>query len=134
MDTTFNISINKSDSLGVISSGLCMIHCLATPFFFVAAACSKSCCAAAPSWWLYIDYIFLIISFVAVMHSTKDSTYNFVKFGLWLSWLGLFAFIINISYSFIDISDNVKFIPGFSLIGFHLYNARFCNCTDKECC
>jgi len=134
MNTSFNISINKSDSLGVISSGLCMIHCLATPFFFVAAACSKSCCSAAPSWWLYIDYVFLIISFVAVLYSTKDSTYNFVKLGLWLSWLGLFVFILNISYGFIDISDDVKFIPAFSLIGFHLYNARFCKCVDKKCC
>ena len=130
----FNISIEKSDSIGVISSGLCMIHCLATPFFFVAAACSKSCCAAAPSWWLWIDYAFLLISFIAVLYSIKSTKYNFVKVGLWLSWFGLFFCIINISYNFIDVSDNVKFIPAFSLIGFHLYNARFCKCTEKECC
>ncbi len=130
----FNISIEKSDSIGVISSGLCMIHCLATPFFFVAAACSKSCCAAAPSWWLWIDYTFLFISFIAVLYSTKSTKYNFVKAGLWLSWLGLFFCIINISYTFIDMSDNIKFIPAFSLIGFHLYNTRFCKCTEKECC
>ena len=128
-----NISITKSDSLGVISSGLCTIHCLATPLFFVAT-CSKSCCSAAPSWWLWIDYIFLFVSFVAVLYSVKKTTYNFVKIGLWLSWLGLFLFILNISYSFIDVSDNIKFIPAFSLIGFHLYNARFCGCSDKECC
>ena len=129
-----NISISKSDSIGVISSGLCMIHCLATPFFFVAAACSQSCCSAAPSWWLWIDYIFLVISFIAVLYSTKSTIYNFVKIGLWLSWFGLLIFILNVSYGFIDVSDNVKFIPAFSLIGFHLYNTRFCKCSDKECC
>ena len=130
----YNISIKKSDRMGVMSSGLCMIHCLATPFFFVAAACSKSCCSAAPSWWLWIDYLFLFISFLAVLHSAKNSKYVFLKVGLWISWLGLFVFIINISYGFIDISDNIKFIPAFSLIGFHLYNIKFCKCTDKECC
>ena len=129
-----NISIKKSDSVGVISSGLCMIHCLSTPFFFVAAACSKSCCSAAPSWWLWIDYLFLFISFLAVLHSAKISKYFFLKVGLWISWLGLFVFIINISYGFIDISDNMKFIPAFSLIGFHLYNIKFGKCIDKECC
>ena len=92
----------------------------------------KSCCSAAPGWWLTIDYIFLVISFVAVLYSTKSSTYNFVKIGLWLSWFGLLAFILNISYGFIDVSDNVKFIPAFSLIGFHLYNTRFCNVMIKS--
>lgn len=130
----YKSSLQKSDAIGALSSGMCMIHCLATPFFFVAAACSKSCCSAAPGWWLWIDYIFIFISFVAVLYSTKNTKNNFVKFGLWLSWLGLFIFIINIVYGFIDVSDNIKFIPAFSLIGFHLYNIWFCRCDDKVCC
>ena len=129
-----NFSINKSDAVGVISSGLCMIHCLATPFFFVAAACSKSCCAAAPSWWLWIDYLFLGISFMAVFHSTKTIKVSFVKYGLWISWVCLLLFILNVSYGYWDISDNFKFIPAFSLIGFHLYNLRYCQCKKHECC
>ena len=129
-----NFSINKSDAVGAISSGLCMIHCLATPFFFVAAACTQSCCAAAPSWWLWIDYIFLVISFMAVLHSTKTIKISFVKYGLWISWVGLLLFILNVSYGYWDISDNFKFIPAFSLIGFHLYNLRYCQCKQDKCC
>ena len=129
-----NFSINKSDAVGAISSGLCMIHCLATPFFFVAAACSKSCCAATPSWWLWIDYIFLVISFMAVLHSTKTIKISFVKYGLWISWVGLLLFILNVSYGYWDVSDNIKFIPAFSLIGFHLYNLRYCKCEENQCC
>ena len=111
-----------------------MIHCLATPFFFVAAACSKSCCAATPSWWLWIDYIFLVISFMAVLHSTKTIKISFVKYGLWISWVGLLLFILNVSYGYWDVSDNIKFIPAFSLIGFHLYNLRYCKCEENQCC
>tara|TARA_B000000477_G_C6053426_1_gene211232 strand:+ start:320 stop:715 length:396 start_codon:yes stop_codon:yes gene_type:complete len=129
-----NFSINKSDAVGAISSGLCMIHCLATPFFFVAAACSKSCCADAPSWWLWIDYLFLGISFMAVLYSTKTIKVSFVKYGLWISWVGLLLFILNVSYGYWDVSDNFKFIPAFSLIGFHLYNLRYCKCEKDKCC
>ena len=32
----------NSDSIGALASGLCMIHCVATPFFFIASACSSS--------------------------------------------------------------------------------------------
>ena len=40
------------DKIGIISSSLCMIHCLGTPFIFVAKACSATCCSDAPTWWL----------------------------------------------------------------------------------
>ena len=43
-----NSSMQKPDSIGVLSSALCMIHCIATPFFFVATACTATCCSAAP--------------------------------------------------------------------------------------
>ena len=49
----------KSDALGAIASGLCILHCLATPFFFIASACSLSCCNNAPLWWQWMDYVFL---------------------------------------------------------------------------
>ena len=103
----YKSSLQKSDTIGALSSGLCMIHCLATPFFFVAAACSKSCCSAAPGWWLWIDYIFLVISFMAVLHSTKTIKISFVKYGLWISWGGLLLFILNVSYGYWDVSDNI---------------------------
>ena len=129
-----NLSLQKSDAVGVISSGLCMIHCLATPVFFIAATCSTSCCNAAPLWWQWIDYAFLIISFIAITHSIKSTNSNLVKYGLWVSWVALFLFILNIQFQWFSISDNIKFIPAFSLIGFHLYNIRYCKCNDDNCC
>ena len=129
-----NISLKKSDAVGAISSGLWMIHCLATPVFFIAATCSASCCSAAPLWWQWLDYVFLIISFFAITHSVKTTKSNIVKYGLWISWVGLFLFILNIQFQWFLISDNIKFIPAFSLIGFHLYNIRYCQCKDDQCC
>ena len=129
-----NISFKKSDAVGVVSSGLCMVHCLATPVFFIAATCSASCCNAAPLWWQWIDYAFLIISFFAIVHSVKSTNSNIVKYGLWVSWAGLFLFILNINFQCFNVSENIKFIFAFSLIGFHLYNIKYCKCSKDECC
>ena len=130
----FNVSASKSDFIGACSSGLCMIHCIATPFFFFASTCSVTCCSAAPEWWKWIDYTFLAISFAAVYHSTNSETSQLIKYGLWISWLGLFLFLLNTRLEWFYISENIKFIPAFSLIGFHLYNLKYYKCNASDCC
>ena len=129
-----NLSIQKSDTIGVLSSGLCMIHCIATPFFFVATACSATCCSAAPLWWQWLDYFFLIVSFVAVRYSTISTNSRLIEIGLWASWVGLLIFILNAKFLWFNISPNAKFIPAFTLIGLHLYNRMYCQCEQKSCC
>ena len=64
------------DSIGMIAGTLCAIHCIATPFLFVAKACSTVCCADAPLWWKAIDYIFLVISFIAIFLLQKTCLLN----------------------------------------------------------
>tara|TARA_B100000401_G_scaffold163321_1_gene109066 strand:- start:154 stop:549 length:396 start_codon:yes stop_codon:yes gene_type:complete len=127
-------SIPKPDSIGVLSSILCMIHCIATPFFFIATACTATCCSAAPLWWQWLDYIFLIISLIAVRHSTNETISKFVEVGLWFSWVVLFVLILNVKFMWLNISPNAKFIPAFTLIGFHLYNLKYCQPDKKSCC
>ena len=131
-------SINKSDTIGICASTLCMIHCIATPFIFLATAttCSQSCCSAAPGWYQWLDYFFIFISFFAVLQSSKSSTSDMVKYGLWISWFGLFFVIINANiFQWFYLSNNIKFIPSFLIIGFHLYNLRYGQCAiSDDCC
>ena len=129
-----NLSLKKSDTIGVLSSGLCMIHCLATPFFFVATACTATCCSDTPLWWQWIDYFFLVVSFIAVRHSTISTNSNYVEFGLWVSWVALLIFVLNAKFLWFSVSPNTKFIPAFSLIGLHLYNLKYCQCQKSDCC
>ena len=132
-----NFSINKSDTIGACASGLCLIHCLATPFLFLATVtttCSQSCCSTAPVWYQWFDYFFLFISFFAVYYSTKTTTSSWVKYGLWISWIAFLLVLLNANYQWIYLSQNFKFLPSFSLIGLHLYNLRFCQCAANECC
>lgn len=72
----------KSDLIGAIASFISMIHCLATPFLFIASACSKSCCAAAPKWWVWLDFVFLFISFLAIQRSIKTTSKPWIKYTL----------------------------------------------------
>ena len=87
--TTKNINFSY-DSLGIIASSLCMIHCIGTPFLFLAKACSTTCCADAPLWWKAIDYAFLIVSFFAIYFIAKKSSNNTLNFIFWFFW-GLLA-------------------------------------------
>lgn len=132
-----NISIKKPDTLGACASALCMLHCMATPVLFLAAAtsCSQSCCSAAPLWYQSLDYFFVLLSFFAVLQSTKSSTAKWIKYGLWISWIALLIVILNVNFfQWIYLSQNIKFIPSLILIGLHLYNQKFGPCLENDCC
>ena len=123
-----------SDRIGIIASFLCTIHCIATPFLFIAKACSVTCCAEAPLWWVMIDYVFLIVSFVAIYYTNKNSSIRWLKSFLWISWFLLLITILNHSIGFIYLPENFIYIPAFSIILLHLYNLKFCKCEDETCC
>ena len=128
-------SLKFSDLIGVLSSALCMIHCLATPFFFIAATCSVSCCSqTTPLWWQWIDYIFLLISFIAVRQTATLTNLKLIKYGLWISWTFLFVFILNEKFLWFTAPQYAKFIPAFSLIGLHIYNLMYIKCSKPNCC
>jgi len=130
--TIKNISIS-SDWIGVLSSGLCMIHCIATPFIFIAKSCSTSCCASAPAEWAALDYLFIGISFIAVYFSTKNTSKEWIKYALWISWIVSLLAIINASIVWIGIPEQSFYIPAVTLIGLHLYNSKYCKCDNDNC-
>lgn len=124
----------KADSIGAISSALCLIHCIATPFIFIAQTSLSACCSATPSWWGFIDYLFLVISFFAVYHTSNATVSKWVKPSLWLSWGLLLFVIINEKVAWFSFSEYVIFIPTISLIILHLYNRKYCKCNVDKCC
>ena len=124
----------KADSIGVISSSLCLIHCIATPFLFIAKACSDSCCAETPIWWRTIDYAFLIISFIAIHFATKNSNKKWVKLALWFAWgLMLFTILAEVLEPNL-LPEKFIYIPALSIVALHLYNRKYCKCAGSSCC
>jgi len=124
----FKIAVKKPDSIGVMASGLCLIHCLATPFLFMAKTCVVSCCGSAPIWWVLVDYLFLFVSFFAVYWSTLSTPNRVVKFALWLNWFLLSFVLINEQMQWVSISRYAVHLPAFALISLHVYNIKYCRC------
>ena len=125
---------SKSDLFGVVASSLCMIHCLVTPLIFVVQACTKSCCEAGPWWWSLIDYLFLIISFIAIYYSAKVTSLKWMPMVLYLCWGILTLLILHERFPYFDIPHMLVYVPAFSLVFFHLYNRKYCACEEEKCC
>ncbi|MEO1516854.1 MAG: MerC domain-containing protein [Bacteroidota bacterium] len=125
---------DQSDVFGAMASGLCLVHCIATPFIFVAQACSTTCCAASPFWWSLIDYLFLFISFLAVYHSAKHSSLKWMPTVLYVSWAALALFIVNERFEFFSMSRVFYYLPAIILVGLHLYNRKYCCPSDSDQC
>ena len=124
----------KTDSIGVIASTLCLTHCIATPFIFIAQNCSMVCCDSAPVWWSFIDYFFLVVSFFAVYRSTQTTSSYWIKPFLWLSWSVLFIIKKKKKIAWFPLSEQAIYFPALTLIVLHLYNKKYCQCNNNKCC
>lgn len=120
----------NSDLFGAAASGLCLIHCVATPFLFIVQTCSETCCDASPSWWSSLDYIFLVISFLAIYRSSKTSSNRIISRALWSSWIVLAFIILNERLEFFHLPHFFIYIPAIALIILHLYHQKYCQCSD----
>ena len=126
--------IRNSDRIGVVSSGLCMLHCFATPFLFLSQSSLIFISLDFTLTWFIINYIFLFISFIAIYHSVKNSTNRFIRIFLYLFWLVLSGLIINESLEIFSIPEAATYFSASSLICLHIYNLRYCRCDDEDCC
>ncbi len=124
----------NSDSIGALASGLCLVHCIATPFIFIAHTCSIACNGSAPIWWTSIDFIFIGISFFAVYWSAKNSSKKWVTYALWISWFLLSFVLINEKVQLVSLPEVSIYFPAISLVALHFYNRKFCKCSDEKCC
>ena len=122
----------KSDVLGVLSSSLCLVHCLFTPILFVVQ--SSCCTAATPLWWKSIDYIFLFISFFAVYKSANETSKTWMKYALFFSWTLLCFIIINERLALINIPEESIYVASLLMVSLHIYNSKFCQCANDTCC
>ena len=110
----------KFDLIGIVGSGLCLIHCLALPIIFIFLGDSTITESHSP---FNFDYLFLSIAFVAVYFSAKKTTSFFIKTSLWS-----FLLICALGIVFHDYSPYTKYIiytGSCGLILSHLYNIRF---------
>ena len=114
----------KTDKIGIAASTLCMLHCIATPFLFLVHTCSASYTDQPLHWWATLDFLFLFISFFAIHHSSKHTSKTWLKYGMWIAGVSLFATILNESMQLVYLFQHAKYIPASILILLHTYNLR----------
>lgn len=126
---------SKEDLVGALASLLCFLHCASTPFLLtIIAAPTASNKTLFFQLWGGIDLIFLCISLLAVIYAAKATAKQWVGYALWSSWMALTVVIFNEKQGWLHLPEVVNYIPALLLIFFHLYNRRYCQCQDENCC
>lgn len=117
---------SNADYVGASASTLCLVHCMLTPVLFTVQAISLNCAELSPVWWKSIDFLFLIISFLAIYYTVKSSTSEWVSRGLYFWWLVLAFIIVNSTFQWINFTHALIYIPALAVSGLHLYNLKYC--------
>ena len=129
-----NLITNKSDTLGIIASTLCFVHCLLTPFLFIAHVGDFGDHGGKPFWWSNLDFLFLAISFFAILRSSKVTSKKIMKVLLWTFWALLFLLVINEKNEIIHLPEIIMYAVTITLVILHAYNLKYCTCKKDNCC
>ena len=97
--------IKHSDYVGASASGLCLIHCIATPILFLSQASLISISNEMLFLWQSLNFLFLAISFIAIYHSVQNSSNSYVKILFFLNWLILSALILTELFEILSIAE-----------------------------
>lgn len=120
------LEYTKSDWIGIISSGLCLIHCNVS-ILFIVFGFQFSLNDAFNGW---LDYIFLLISFCALYASSQSTKSSKIQIVFLASFL-LFA----IGILFHDDYNACSFLSIIGSIGLtatHIWNILDCKKCRKE--
>lgn len=124
----------KPDIFGAAASTLCVVHCILTPFLFLFNGAIYTKLNKTTFLWSNLDFIFILISFLAIYRSSQTTSKAFMKYALWISWTCLFSLILNEKIFLFSIPGYLTYISALSLASFHIYNLKFCQCKSENCC
>lgn len=111
--------INNADIIGILSSSICLIHCLATPLLIAFGVGFINN--------LGFKYLFLIISFLSVYKATEKINNTKIALLLYISFWGfLLSSLFEEDYDFLHYAEYIFAI--LIIIG-HFINIKHC----KKC-
>lgn len=111
------VKAKYADLLGVVSSVICLLHCLLLPLLWVWLSSFT-----VESWHL-LDYIFMAFAGIAVFFSARHAAFSYLKIGLWVSFI-IFAVPLTLH----DTLANAHYFSlagSMALILCHIVNFRF---------
>lgn len=109
----------KADIIGILSSSICLVHCIATPLLIAFGANYLT----NP----FFKYLFLIISFVSIFKATEKISKLKIALLLWVSFSGfLFSTLFQEEYHWLHYTG--YFFAILIIVG-HILNIKYC----KQC-
>lgn len=128
--------LDFSDLFGATVSGLCAIHCTLTPLFFAARPLLQNSAEAhahGSAFWASLDFVFLVLSLIAVWFSSRHTSHKNIK---WILWIGWIFFAAGLLLEQLDFSAAIwlMYIGSITLIITHVQNYRYCKrCKEAAC-
>jgi hypothetical protein len=90
--------------------------------------------STAPGWWQPLNFVFLLLSFLAINRSIKNSSNQLIKVLFYIFWSILAFLLISEEFEILHLPEVITYATGFSLAFLHIYNKKYCQCADEECC
>jgi hypothetical protein len=115
---------NVPDLIGVATSSLCLIHCIAMPVLIALGAGYFS--------HAYIKYAFLLISFFSIYRATEKNSFQKQHLLLWAAFWGfLMSNLFHEEYTCLVYTE--YFFALLIIVG-HVLNIRYCKTcvVDQE--
>lgn len=133
-----NLFINKPDFLGILSSGLCAIHCAAAPLFFAAQPLVHDALEEAghhdhghahgSGLWGSLDLLFLAVSLVAVFFAARASQQTATRAWLGVGWA---IFAASLVMEHLGMVGWLMYVGSAVLVVTHLVNFRQCRAPHQ---
>ncbi|MDO5970087.1 MerC domain-containing protein [Flavivirga aquimarina] len=105
-----------ADKLGVFSSLLCIVHCLAVPTFLSLGIGFLN----NP----IIAFLFILVAFISIYKATNGKFIKGISVFLWVSFIGFVISILLEEHA--EIFEYGMFLFSSSIILGHFYNMRNC--------
>ncbi|MEO1258341.1 MAG: MerC domain-containing protein [Bacteroidota bacterium] len=121
-------NLEYSDWLGVAASGLCAIHCALTPLLFAAKPILEGTMGEhvhGHFLWAAMDYIFLVLSFLAVWYSARHTTHATLKWVLWAAWAAFALGLLSESLE-LPLGSWFMYAGSITLVIAHIKNYHHC--------
>lgn len=107
---------NLADTTGIINSSLCIAHCMLTPLLIAF----EMSFVTQP----IFTYLFLLISFLAILKTTKNSDNKKNNIFLWISFFGFsLSTLLEEQHDWLEYSAYCFAI--FIILG-HIFNIKYC--------
>ena len=134
MNKILNNTIINSDHIGILTGFVCGLHCIATPLFFIYHVELINLNKEEIFSWQSLNYLFILISFLAIYRSAQNSSKSIIKILMFVSWIFLCLTLLNEQFEVFKIEELYTYLAITSLCGLHYYNLKYCRCDDPDCC